>query len=58
MHRDYNRAGGSGRHNAIVGPHAVLPGVRRLDLKGNGAVGLVGNPQWTGDLLAEHEREL
>lgn len=58
MHRDYNDGGGSRPHDAIVGAHAVLLGARRLNLKRDRPLGLVGDPEGAGDLLIELEGEL
>ena len=58
MHRHYNFAGGPRPHDAIVGAHAVLLGGRRLNLEGDGSVGLVDHLEGAGDLLVELEGEL
>jgi hypothetical protein len=53
LHRDYNDGGGSRPHDAIIGAHAVLLGARRLNLKRDRPLGLVGDPEGAGDLLVE-----
>lgn len=57
MHRHDDAAGGPWRHNAAVGPHAVLLGAGRLDLEGEVVVRPVGELHGARDLLHELEGE-